>query len=323
MKKILLAVFLCVPFAAFAQSGGMVNGTRGYPQPNDGTTGTVVNETAIVNSAANAITAATSNTTVPTYIVVGGAGTTGNAVLASNGTLAPCKMDTAVSSSGGGYYIINSTTTAGDCHPQSAAPSAGIWVIGTLHDATTSSGSNALVSVNGYFYSSSSAGANTALSNLAAVSINTSLLAQTGVDLGSTAAPFRNLYLFGSGTFGTDYFEFTGTPSSTRTVTIPDASFTMAQTVATGTAAMGTSAISSGTCATVVTVTATGVATTDTIQYTPNADPTAVTGYAPSASGSLYIWAYPTSGDVNFRVCNNTSGSITPSALTLNWRVAR
>lgn len=94
-------------------------------------------------------------------------------------------------------------------------------------------------------------------------------------------------------------------------------------TVASGTSAMGTGAISSGTCATVVTTSATGVATTDTIQYTPNTDPTAVTGYAPSASGSLYIWAYPTSGNVNFKVCNNTSGSITPSALTLNWKVTR
>ena len=94
-------------------------------------------------------------------------------------------------------------------------------------------------------------------------------------------------------------------------------------TVASGTAAMGTGAISSGTCASAVTVAATGVATTDIIVYTPNTDPTAVTGYGPSSSGSLYIWAYPTAGDVNFKVCNNTGSSITPSALTLNWRVAR
>lgn len=94
-------------------------------------------------------------------------------------------------------------------------------------------------------------------------------------------------------------------------------------TVASGTSTMGTGAITSGTCASAVTTTATGVATTDSIIATPNTDPTAVTGYAPSASGSLYIQAYPTSGNVNFKVCNNTSGSITPSALTLNWRVVR
>ena len=89
--------------------------------------------------------------------------------------------------------------------------------------------------------------------------------------------------------------------------------------IATGTSAMGTGAITSGTCATVVTTTATGATTASTIVATPTADPTGVTGYAPSASGSLYIQAYPTSGNVNFKVCNNTSGTLTPSALTLNW----
>jgi len=94
-------------------------------------------------------------------------------------------------------------------------------------------------------------------------------------------------------------------------------------TVASGTAAMGTSAISSGTCSSVVSVSATGVATTDSIIATPNTDPTTVTGYGPSASGSLFIVAYPTANYVNFKVCNNTANSITPGALTLNWRVTR
>ena len=73
-------------------------------------------------------------------------------------------------------------------------------------------------------------GASVHLDNLSAVSINTSLLAQTGVDAGSTAHPFRNLFLFGGGTYGSTYFEFTGTPTSTRTITIPDASITLART---------------------------------------------------------------------------------------------
>lgn len=93
--------------------------------------------------------------------------------------------------------------------------------------------------------------------------------------------------------------------------------------VATGTAALGTSAISSGTCATVVTASATDTLTTDDIQADFNADPTGVTGYAPSASGMLSIIKYPTANNVNFKVCNNTASSITPGAITLNWRVAR
>jgi len=100
------------------------------------------------------------------------------------------------------------------------------------------------------------------------------------------------------------------------------------QTIANGTAALlntptGSTAITSGACASTVTVSASGVVTTDSIVYTPNVDPQGVTGYSASASGSLYIWAYPTSGNVNFEVCNNTGSSITPSALTLNWRVTR
>ena len=361
---------------------------------------------------------------------------------------------------------------------------------------------------------SGTGGANTALSNLASVSINTSLLAQTGVDLGGTTKPFRNIFFYGGGTFGTNYFEFTGTPTSTDVITVPDAaadtmvllaatqsltnktvdgvtptvmgyvdatssiqtqlntkaptasptftgtpaaptptgsdnttkiattafvktnlgsycalagctmtgpltftslvgsgsdsfitlpsntmhmastgdfwnnagllefndgtatryvpsvsattttttfvpfatataglytaraiatgdlpaalanqtsvngtsipsSVTLTQTIASGTSTMGTGAISSGACASAVTTTATGTATTDAIIIAVNADPTATTGYAPSASGSLYIWSYPTSGNVNFKVCNNTAGSITPSAITINWRVVR
>lgn len=66
-------------------------------------------------------------------------------------------------------------------------------------------------------------GANTALSNLASVSINTALLFQTGTDIGSITKPARDFYLYGSGTFGTTYFKLTGTPTSTRVVTLPDA----------------------------------------------------------------------------------------------------
>lgn len=73
-------------------------------------------------------------------------------------------------------------------------------------------------------------GATAALDNLASVNINTSLLAQSGVDLGSTAKPFRDFYLYGGGTFGTNYFKFTGTPTSTRTLTIPDRTATLATT---------------------------------------------------------------------------------------------
>lgn len=71
-------------------------------------------------------------------------------------------------------------------------------------------------------------GATTALDNLASVSINSALLFQTGIDTGSTTKPTKDVYLYGSGTYGSTYLKLTGTPTSTRTVTFPDASITVA-----------------------------------------------------------------------------------------------
>jgi len=90
-----------------------------------------------------------------------------------------------------------------------------------------------------------------------------------------------------------------------------------------GTSALGTGAITSATCATAVTTAATGITTTDVVRWGFNGDPTAVTGYAPVTSGALTIFAYPTANNVNFKVCNLTTGSITPGAITLNWQWGR
>lgn len=89
-------------------------------------------------------------------------------------------------------------------------------------------------------------------------------------------------------------------------------------TIASGTAALGTAAIASGACAAAVTVAAPGVLTTDVIHWSFNSDPGAITGYS-----SLVVHPYPISGNVDFRVCNPSAGSVTPSAATLNWRVTR
>lgn len=98
---------------------------------------------------------------------------------------------------------------------------------------------------------------------------------------------------------------------------------TITRTIASGTSALGTSEIAAGDHATVVTTTATGTLTTDVISWNFNADPHGVTGYAPSTNGGLFIYAYPTAGNVNFLVVNNTAAAITPGAITLNWKVLR
>lgn len=131
--------------------------------------------------------------------------------------------------------------------------------------------------------------------------------------------------------FDTDLSTYAGiTPSANVQTLLSSANFAafrsslvVPQLIASGTASLGTSLIASEACATVVTVSATGVATTDTIQFTPNADISGVTGYAPVTTGGLSIYPYPTANNVNFKVCNPSAAGITPGAVTLNWRVTR
>jgi hypothetical protein len=47
------------------------------------------------------------------------------------------------------------------------------------------------------------------------------------LDLGSAAKPFRDLYLYGSGTYATTSVKLTGTPTGARVVTFPDSSTTV------------------------------------------------------------------------------------------------
>lgn len=94
-------------------------------------------------------------------------------------------------------------------------------------------------------------------------------------------------------------------------------------TIASGTFALSTTAIAAGTCSPIQTVSSANVNANDGLIVNPVGDPTSIAGYSPSSNGSLYIWSWATAGAVNFRVCNNTATSITPSALTLAWRDER
>lgn len=91
--------------------------------------------------------------------------------------------------------------------------------------------------------------------------------------------------------------------------------------------ALATTVITTGTCATAVTVTATGADPTtpnfDTLTANFASDPSGVTGLAPSASGGLYVDSWLTANTVHLRECNNTGGSITPGAMSIVWKVIR
>lgn len=79
----------------------------------------------------------------------------------------------------------------------------------------------------------SSGGASTALSNLTTTNINTALLFQTGIDVGSALKPAHEIWFYGSGTFGSHSIKITGTPTGNRVITAPDRTATMATTTGT------------------------------------------------------------------------------------------
>jgi hypothetical protein len=91
--------------------------------------------------------------------------------------------------------------------------------------------------------------------------------------------------------------------------------------LASGSQALGTSAIASGACATTIQVAVTGATTSDSPSITFTTDPNTVTGYKASASGALYVNAFMTSGQLNIESCNNTASSITPSAMSVHYSV--
>lgn len=91
--------------------------------------------------------------------------------------------------------------------------------------------------------------------------------------------------------------------------------------VGSGDIGIATNEIASGACATTQTATVTGANNSDTLSLNFNADPTAVTGYTPSANGMLTIIGWLTVNTVNIAVCNNTAGAITPGSVTLHYAV--
>jgi hypothetical protein len=94
-------------------------------------------------------------------------------------------------------------------------------------------------------------------------------------------------------------------------------------TLASGTLALYTNAIATSVCETAKSASATGVLPNDVVTASFNGDVTNITGYNPTPTGTLSIYMYTTAGNVNAKVCNSTASTITPTGVTLNYRVAR
>ena len=96
-----------------------------------------------------------------------------------------------------------------------------------------------------------------------------------------------------------------------------DAFLGMPRVIASGTATLGNSSIAATTCNAAVTTAATGVLATDTITWSYASAPSGTT------DGKLILNPYPTSGNVNFVLCNPTAGALVPTGLVVNWKVTR
>jgi hypothetical protein len=78
----------------------------------------------------------------------------------------------------------------------------------------------------------------------------------------------------------------------------------------------------SGTGGTASTVSMAGLATTMTLQFTPNSDVSAVTGWSPGGAGQLYFTTWPSSaGTASYYVCNPTVSTLTTGGST-TWNVS-
>lgn len=156
---------------------------------------------------------------------------------------------------------------------------------------------------------SGSGGATTALDNLAAVNINSSLLFQTSIDMGSTTKPVRNVYLYGAGAFGTTSFKIDGTPTGNRTWLLADVSDTFV-----GLAAMQT--LTNKTLTT-PTISATGWVNANHAHAAANSggqlSNTAIAAANLQGNGTKFQMAGTNSGVSGAGLCNDANGNATTS----------
>lgn len=238
LKAAFLALFLSFGCSAYAQqTGNGGNGGTGQGTGGGGGAAGVKSLTCVSGCTVNAATGAVS-------ITITSSG--GSVTNFTSGNLSPIFTTSVATGSTTPAQTFSLSTAAadtvfGNCTGSTAAPSYCALVagqiptgipIGNVGSAGLSGTSPITISSAGVIACSTcvtTAGANTALSNLAAVSINASLIPQTTVSLGAVATPWQYVFLYGGGTFGTDSFEITGTSTANRTVTLPDNTGTLAE----------------------------------------------------------------------------------------------
>jgi hypothetical protein len=86
--------------------------------------------------------------------------------------------------------------------------------------------------------------------------------------------------------------------------------------VANTTFTTSTASVAANTCNSTVQVAMTGVTTSMAFSINPSADASGATGWG--STGGLVLDVWPTAGYLNYKICNQTASSITPTAVTFN-----
>jgi hypothetical protein len=135
--------------------------------------------------------------------------------------------------------------------------------------------------------------------------------------LGSGSNPTGTYAFTHAGSSGALTYSFDGPMTVSGSLSVSSCTGCGSSGIANATFTNATTAIGGNACsASAVTVTMTGVATTSAFSITPNADVSGSNGWG--TAGGLVIDAWPTSNTLNYKICNQTSGSITPGAVTWN-----
>jgi hypothetical protein len=145
------------------------------------------------------------------------------------------------------------------------------------------------------------------------ITVNTGLVINGSTAITSTSSANSQAVTCATGGSGTQVCDAAGSWISGST-TVGGVTCTLGSTCfpSDTTFTVGTTAIAANTCTSASTVTMTGLTTAMAFSISPSADVSGVTGWG--STGGLVIDAWPTSNTLNYKVCNQTAASITPSA---------
>lgn len=327
---------------------------------NAGSTGTTLNKlTKVTGAPSTAVIAATTDTSGIIGVTVGGAGTTGNAVIQASG-VASCVFDGATTA---GHYVQISSGTAGDCHDAGSSYPSGGELIGRVLSTNGSGGtypvllsqevdvaaggacpscaSQSGVQQQSYSYASGGGTANAqtiTLSPALGSYVAGVMVSWLPAAANTTSTPTLNVNGLGTKTIikvGGAALAASDLTTGAVAMVIYDGTNFELQNPQTAPAsgvvkvcsqvaiAMPTSAVTSGAKSSSSTGTCTGLTTSDTIVCSSAVELFGITGFVPSTSGILTINPWPTSNTINVEYENNTGGSVTPGSLTVNCEVTR